>query len=126
MSYILLNDDRKGQEAPRGEGVYLDSSYQRVGTLTHNIGTIFNAHEFDLRENGTKALFIATEDPHRADVYSHKKGWFHDDCIREVDLTTNHTDFYWCPLDHGVTLNESYHKLPNFADLSAKNAWDYL
>ncbi|KAG9778539.1 hypothetical protein HRR83_002747 [Exophiala dermatitidis] len=126
LSYILHYSERKDDEEPHGLGVFLDSSFRRQGKITHDIGHEFNIHELDIRENGTKALFLTTDRPEREDIYSHEKGWFAHDCINEMDLATNTTDFQWCPLDHGVSLNESYHEYPDLSKLTSGSPWDFF
>ncbi|EXJ87521.1 hypothetical protein A1O3_04481 [Capronia epimyces CBS 606.96] len=126
LSYILHYSPRATDEHRHGFGVFLDPSYRRQGKVAHEIGHEFNIHEFDIRDNGTKALYFTTERPEREDIYSHQKGWFAHDCINELDLTTNEANFSWCPLDHGVTLNESYHAFPDLPSLNEGAPWDFF
>jgi len=126
LSYVLLSDDRKGAEDPKGAGVILDSSYNAVGRMPGFTGNTFNAHEFKVQGNGDKVLLIGTQYTELKVLKTNETGWFADDCIHEIDLTKDEIEFSWCPLDHGVRPNESYHQSPELSTLTAENAWDYL
>ncbi|KAJ9616214.1 hypothetical protein H2204_013958, partial [Knufia peltigerae] len=126
LSYVLHYSDRKGDEEQHGEGVYLDSSYRRKGKVTHKVGREFNFHEFDIRDGGNSALFIFTDPTIKEEPSTGKSGWVAHDCIKEIDLPTGETNFWWCPLDNGVQLNETYDKIPNMQDISEAGPWDFL
>jgi hypothetical protein len=126
MSYVLHYSERPDDEEQHGLGVYLDSSFRRKGRVTHDIGIEFNFHEFDLRNDGKTALYIFTDRPVKKDPISGKSGWVSHDCLSELDMVTNTNKFYWCPLDHGVTLNETYHQIPDMSSITEGGPWDFL
>ena len=126
LSYVLLSDNRKGAEDPKGTGVILDASYNAMGRVPGFTGNTFNAHEFKVQDNGDKVLLIGTQYTELKGLKSNQTGWFADDCIHEIDLTKDEIEFSWCPLDHGVRPNESYHRSPELSTLTSQNTWDYL
>ncbi|KAK7888343.1 hypothetical protein LTR67_008689 [Exophiala xenobiotica] len=126
LSYVLHYSERPDDEEQHGLGVYLDSSFRRKGRVTHDIGIEFNFHEFDLRNDGKTALYIFTDRPVKKDPISGKSGWVSHDCLSELDMVTNTNKFYWCPLDHGVTLNETYHQIPDMSSITEGGPWDFF
>ncbi|KIW18692.1 hypothetical protein PV08_02981 [Exophiala spinifera] len=126
LSYVLHYSRREGDEEQHGQGVYLDSSYRQIGRVTHNIGIEFNFHEFDIRDDGKSALLIATDRTVRQEPTTGKSGWVAHDCIKELDLTTGEDKFWWCPLDNGVQLNETYDNIPDMEGVTEGGPWDFL
>lgn len=70
---------------------------------------------------------MSTESSEREDLVSKTKGVIVHDCIKELDFKTRATLYEWCPMDHGVTLNESLHTMPDLPTKTGWGApWDFL
>lgn len=126
LSYVLHRSERKMDDESHGYGVMMDPSYRRISMFSHDIGQQFNFHEFDIRENGTKALFLTTDQPTRVEPQSNETGVFAHDCIHDAYLHKEDGNFVWCPLDNGVNFNESYHEMPDLSGLNYLSPWDFL
>ncbi|KAJ9495420.1 hypothetical protein H2202_009207 [Exophiala xenobiotica] len=126
LSYALLSDDREGAADPNGTGVILGPSYNAIQRMPGFTDNGFNAHEFKVHDNGDKVLMIGTQGTELKGLNGNQAGWFSDDCIHEINLKKDELEFSWCPLDHGVRPNESYHQSPELLTLTSENRWDYL
>lgn len=107
-------------------GVHLDTSYRRLGTATHQIGWEFNLHEFQIQEDGQKALILSSHRQRVEDFAAHQEGYVYSDCLHEFALESNSIEYTWCPLESGVTLNESCTEYPNLNETTEATAWDFL
>jgi hypothetical protein len=104
-----------------------DSSYNIQKKVMSEDDRKPNMHEFSIVDGGKSAI-LTVEKVQQQDVSSltskHPDGF---DTLstgfREIDLGTGRTKFDWLPLDHGVTVDESFF-LRGVDDDGV--AWDFL
>ncbi len=97
----------------RGEGVILNSAYQRIAVVHAAEGLDMDLHEFLLTPNGD--AYFAVDSPVHVPGVSKTTI---DSVIQEVDIRTGLVLFEWHALDH-VGLNES-----DFSPRSSANPFD--
>jgi len=108
ISYIL-NPDR-ANSASKSAYVLMDDTYNKTTTIPsyHDWGA--NEHEFQVFDDGRKALLLT----YRFKLFNvtnstgsvvEKK--LQDNCLLEIDTASAAVDFEWCPLDRGITPDDS-------------------
>lgn len=106
-----------------------DGSYKELGRVqAREQAPIFNVHEFNVIENGNKALFLEVSFQAKS-IYGNPSSteltagsdYYMDEGAFEIDLTTHNIDYEWWARGSGITADESYHQ--NHGD---EQFWDYL
>lgn len=112
----------------RGVGVILNSSYQLTGAVSPSREISgFNMHEFNVIDNGARALLIMSVPGFVSGVHLDNgmtSLWAADNGFQEIDVKTGEVLFEWRPLDY-LSVTESTTSLPATAH-SADQSWDWL
>lgn len=115
-----------------GTGYVLDSQYQVIRRFRMGkFGSTMNMHEFNIVENGSRALTLHRNLTYASRAQTKELG-VHGKCsiaahfLRESDITGNasRTIFEWHMLDH-IPLSESTN-LNDTVDVICKHNWDFL
>jgi len=108
-----------------GAFVIMDDTYNRTRTIPSLNGATLNFHEFEVFDEGRKALAIGFQKK-RLNITTDDnvvvEGRFQDDCLFELDLEHKQSPFKWCPLDNGVVPAESF----DTANSATSGEFDYL
>ena len=124
LSFILFQTQYDAQ----GHGEILDSSYERIKEVRAAKDAYnFNMHEFNIVDEGTKALHLSMHNIHAAldgIATSSEAGWIADIGIREIDIDSGHVGFRWLGSDH-INLTES-NTTPSGFEGPPPRGWNYL
>ena len=115
-------------DSPHQAAFVADSSYKIHKTVVGDKHVVYDIHEFTIIDNGKSALLSITK-VQVEDVSSvtlkHPNGFkVANKGFREMDLHTGRTNFEWFPLDHGVSVNESFNMLE--LNEPGRSYWDFL
>ncbi|KAF2148645.1 hypothetical protein K461DRAFT_282108 [Myriangium duriaei CBS 260.36] len=124
LSYILAPLFLPTLKNSTGVFVTMDNNYQKLDLIVPP--TNVNGHEFNIIDDGRSALVVTTRskelEPYGPDDGAGHFGRYSDDCVAEMNMTTGQNEFEWCGLDHGISPDDTYEKLPE--DLG--QSWDFL
>lgn len=100
----------------------MDASYTKTADITSlpDPKTGINAHEFTVFDGGRSALVMyyhgtvinSTDVDGGIDQIDYL-----DTCIMEIDIATRQAEFDWCPLQNGVSPQESFAHEPEIEPL---------
>ena len=126
MSYMLAPTYEGDRNDTNGTYITMNSKYER--TFYFVAPQRLNGHEFQVIEDGTKALTLFTNNTHIDPVGTEQNatnaGTYSDDCPVELDMRTKEVLFQWCPLQNGFSPNETTEqKIPHWA---WGWSWDYM
>ena len=129
LSYMVVSREWPGDAFTRGGHVILDEHFSPRLDLMANMDGCNNPHEFQVLQNGSQAIYISSMVNETSISLVDWTGTGHgrvvNDCIYQINLRTETKDFAWCPLDHGVSITESFIRTPDL--LGTPDApWDYL
>ena len=111
-------------------GVIVDSNYT-IRKEMHNEGGNFNQHDFQLVENGTRALVMTTKGKRASREMSHAVGYAGRcsamwDGFEEYDFATGKRLKEWTAYGH-IGLDESYYHTDQSMEKNcAHGAWDFM
>lgn len=126
LSLLLLPNKHAGYN-PGGAGLLLDATLNISHQVHSAVGNgIENMHEFNVVENGRRALMITYQSYYRQ--FSASKGYTSSGPLRsignpgfaEVDIATGSVIFEWWAIDH-ISPTESVNELPTKTETS----WDW-
>lgn len=115
-------------------GVFLDNHYKEVARKKANGPGVFNSHEFNFVENGTKALVVYTQGADASEEECRAVGV--ESCrrycngINEYDVKTWETTYWWSSCveqkgEGGITLEEST-LTGGSMENKCRRSWDYV
>ena len=134
VSHVLGKDMLTALHPKDGRGVIMDDDYEILYEIPVGVqGVNTNMHDFQVVDNGTKALFLTVE---KTDTLRNARqvGYTGGPCkinfngIHERDIETGDTTFLWSTKDH-IALEEStmYKDEPaEICETKKHNPSDYL
>lgn len=114
LSYVLGSIANKSIDNAGGLFVMMNASYVKTADITSlpDPKADINIHEFSVLDDGRSALVLYHEatDLNSTDIpgTEETEHAYLDCCIMEIDLATRVAEFEWCPLENGVSLEESF------------------
>ncbi|PSK42094.1 hypothetical protein B9Z65_4008 [Elsinoe australis] len=129
LAWILFPRPWPGDIYPEGTVVILDASLTPRADLINASRVVNNTHEFLISDDSNQLLHFVNVngegDISDRDWSGTGRGNLCHDCIVQSNLRTGEREFRWCPLEHGISLNESYMKTPAMLD-SPDMCYDYM
>ena len=127
MLTVLLLPYKHSDRYPAGAGLVINTSLKVTGVVQGKPGLILDMHEFNVMENGSRALMLSRQPYHRQ--YDHALGFVDTGPLRsignpgfvEIDVSTGNTTFEWWAANH-IDPRESFNTPPSKPEAT----WDWL